>query len=91
MEVRDHFKLIMENKRFKDLNPICFGRDKCAPDKCMNIPFRDFYLIHYVISGKGRLRIKDTWYSVSSQQIFIIPKDTENYYIDHNGRQHKNG
>lgn len=71
---------IIENKHFKDLNPLIFGREKCFPNQSMNVPSREFYLIHYVVSGKGRFRLRDTWYSVSSQQIFIIPFNTENFY-----------
>lgn len=80
MEISSNFTTVIENKHFKDLNPVIFGRDKCSPNLCVNVPLRDFYLIHYVISGKGRYRLRDTWYTVSPQQIFIIPFEVDNFY-----------
>lgn len=71
---------IIQNKGFADLNPLIFGHDKCAPRQFMNAPIREYSLIHYVVSGKGRLQIKNTWYNVSAGQLFIIPEGTENYY-----------
>lgn len=74
------FSLVIENKHLKDLNPLFFGIDQCLPGQHFPPTIREYCLIQYVISGKGRLRLKDTWYTVSPQQIFIIPKDTENFY-----------
>lgn len=80
MVIPDHYAEIIQNKGFADLNPILFGHDRCAPNQFMNAPIREYFLVHYVISGKGRLRVKDTWYTVSAQQIFIISEGTGNYY-----------
>ena len=80
MEFLDNYVEIIENKCFADLNPTLFGHDRCLPKQFMNAPIRDYSLVHYVIAGKGRLRIKDTWYTATAQQIFIIPEGTENYY-----------
>lgn len=80
MVIPDNYTEVIEDKQFNDLNPIMFGHDKCTPNQYMNAPIREYYLVHYVISGKGRLRLKDTWYTVSPQQIFIVPMDTDNFY-----------
>ena len=80
MKLPDNYTEIIEDKGFANLNPLLFGHDRCLPNQFMNAPIREYSLVHYVIKGKGRLRIKDTWYTATAQQIFIIPEGTENYY-----------
>jgi AraC-like DNA-binding protein len=41
---------------------------------------RDYTLIHYVISGKGTVKIEGESYEVSARQAFIIPEGVENSY-----------
>lgn len=74
------FRVIMENKGLTDFNPILFGRDKCQPNQHFPPTMREYHLIHFVISGKGKLRLRDTWYTISANQMFIIPISTENFY-----------
>lgn len=80
MVIPDNYTEIIQDKSFTDLNPVLFGHDICLPKQFMQEPIREYTLIHYVVAGKGRLQVKDTWYNVSEQQIFIIPEGTENYY-----------
>lgn len=73
------------NKGFTDLNPLWFGYTKCMPGFSMGTIKRDYTLIHYVITGKGTLKIEDETYEVSARQAFIIPEGAENsYYADEN-------
>lgn len=80
MKAQESMAQIIENKHFQDFNPIVFGRDQCLPNQSVSVPFSEFHMIHYVISGKGRLRLNGTWYSVSPQQIFIVPVNVDNFF-----------
>lgn len=76
----NNFRVIMENKGLTDFNPIFFGRDRCQPNQHFIPTIREYYLIHFVISGKGKFRLRNTWYSITANQMFIIPISTENFY-----------
>ena len=69
------------NKGFSDLNPLWFGYARCSAGDGMGSIKRDYTLIHYVISGKGTLKIENTTYEVSARQAFIIPEGVENSYF----------
>ena len=68
------------NKGFSDLNPLWFGYSKCEGGAGMGTIKRDYTLIHYVISGKGTVKIEGETYEVSPRQAFIIPEGVENSY-----------
>lgn len=65
-----------ENKNFKDLNPRQVGYEKCIPEHSCGPELREYYLIHYVISGKGELILGGKKYQIGEKHIFIIPPDT---------------
>ena len=75
------FEAIYSPNAFLDLNPVMFGYCTASPDRPVDISERFYYLIHYVVSGKGYLYINDTRYTVTKGQIFIIPECTANYYV----------
>ena len=41
------------NRCFPGLNPITYGEEQCEPSHSYGYASREYYLIHYVISGKG--------------------------------------
>lgn len=75
------FEAVYSPNAFLDLNPVMFGYCQASVGKPIDISERFYYLIHYVVSGKGYLYINDTCYTVTKGQIFIIPERTANYYI----------
>lgn len=76
----EDFEIVIENKLFHDLNPIGFGYSICVPNQHLNLSSREYCLIHYVVSGKGTLKINDTVYHVKKNQIFTIPAHVPNHY-----------
>lgn len=56
------------------------GKEKCIALKGINFEPRDYYLFHYVASGKGILELNNHRYELSKGQIFMIPKDTKAKY-----------
>ena len=49
-------KIITDNK-LNNLNPVLFGYDKCAPNHFFGPAIRQYWLIHYIVSGSGIFKI----------------------------------
>lgn len=59
------------------------GRDTCNPGYCYGPAVRHFYLIHYVISGKGRYTTGGNTYQLGKGDAFIIfPNEITSYIAD---------
>lgn len=75
--------LIIENKHFFDLNPLGFGEYICLPGYEYGYENINYYLIHYVVSGKGKFIYNDNEYDIEPGKIFIIKKEeTAKYKAD---------
>lgn len=68
------------NKHFSDINPLGVGYQKCSPNHSCGPQQRDYYAIHYIISGEGILRMNHKTYRIHENQMFIFPPDTTVYY-----------
>lgn len=56
------------------------GFQKCMANHQWGPGVRDHYLIHYVVSGKGRLHIGDNSYTLAGGQAFLLRPDTPASY-----------
>ena len=56
------------------------GRNKCEPLYSYEHFVRNRIILHFVIKGKGILRINDWQYDVHEHQIFLIPDNTRVFY-----------
>jgi len=66
-----------------DLYPMQYGIQECEAGYSFGPAVRNFYLIHYVYSGKGELHINKKIYKIQAGQYFIIyPKQTAYYKAD---------
>ena len=63
-----------------DINIDFFGREACAPNYSFGPSVRDNYVIHYILSGKGRLDIDDFSLYLEKGNAFILPKDIITFY-----------
>lgn len=63
-----------------DLNVTCYGRQACNNVHYWGPGIRDYYLIHYVISGKGIFQTKNKTYNIESGNAFLIEPNTLAYY-----------
>jgi len=61
-----------ENKELMALSVYNVGFQKCEPDYKWGPGIRDHYIIHQVVSGKGKFVIHDKEYNLSSGDCFII-------------------
>lgn len=64
--------ILLANMNFKDINPLLVGQEVCDPGHVYGPNFRQYYLIHYVVSGKGTFTVNEKVYSLTQGDIFII-------------------
>ena len=63
------------NRGFRELNPLLCGFEDCKSGYSFGPYIREYYLIHYVRSGKGVFCNRSGRYEVKAGQIFIIYPD----------------
>lgn len=84
--LRNHsnlYNLLLSNMGFQDINPLLAGQEYCDPGYLYGPNFRQYYLIHYVVSGKGTFTVNDTTYNLSKGDMFIIrPYEKISYRAD---------
>ncbi|MBQ8208367.1 MAG: AraC family transcriptional regulator [Clostridia bacterium] len=75
--------IFLNNRNFKDLNPLQLGYEECKPLKRSahdGYP-RCFTTIHYVFSGKGKLFKNGKEYEIGAGNLFIIMESEAASYI----------
>ncbi len=63
-----------------DYNPFSVGWQECDPGHNWGPGFREFRVIHYVLSGKGLLRIRNKEYHLRAGDLFSLPPLESAYY-----------
>ena len=56
------------------------GTNKCEPLYSYEHLVKNRIIIHFVLNGKGILRLNGKQYDVGPHQIFLIPQDTRTFY-----------
>lgn len=65
---------------YEDLRFYEMGRQKCPPGYGYGPIIRDKYILHYIISGEGRLEMDGKTIPVHAKQAFVIPPGVLGYY-----------
>lgn len=63
-----------------DIYPTQYGEQQCRPNYGFGPCVRSNYILHYVYSGYGVLRIGDTEYKIHPREIFLIKPNQLTYY-----------
>ncbi len=64
-------------------NPICAGWEQCTPGHGFGPASREFYVVHYVLSGKGTLTARGHTYQISEGMLFAFePYEVVHYEAD---------
>ena len=71
---------IVENKHFSMLNILSLGRHKCKSGYTFGYAYTNFYLIHYVVKGKGVFYKNGVPHNMKKGEIFIIKPENEYTY-----------
>ena len=67
----------------KDLTLIGCGYEQCPPDFMYGPCVRNFYILHYVVNGKGYYKSNDKVYTLKKGDIFaIFPDEVISYWAD---------
>ena len=72
--------ITVKNKQYVDMNPRLFGYEDCEKGHSYGPALRTYWLLHFVVSGKGYFRIEDREYKITAGNIFVIPPFKEIYY-----------
>ncbi len=76
-------QFLLKNKHLPLINPYSFGWQKCPPEHTPGLLVRDFWLIHYVVSGKGVYIESGASHTVNAGECFIIrPMEITTYIAD---------
>lgn len=75
-----HHTEIIIDRDFGPLSPVQFGYEDCAPSHHFGPAVRDFWLLHYVVSGSGIFEREGERYSLRAGDLFVIPPLVETYY-----------
>jgi len=81
-------EVFIENKELKDINPRACGEAQCMPGHYwpeFDAPrgSRPYYMLHYVISGRGIYHTPDKKYEVKAGQVFVVmPNELVAYEAD---------
>ncbi len=74
---------MLVNRHLRELNPLQFGQEDCAPGHSFGPCIRKYTLIHYVRQGKGTLYKGGKAYPVTAGEAFIIlPGEVTTYTAD---------
>lgn len=71
---------IIINEGYAGINPVSYGYQTCAPSHCFGPAVRTYWLLHYVVSGKGIFRKDGQEHRIRPGDIFVIPPFLETYY-----------
>lgn len=74
---------ILRNRHFADINPVDFGVEECESGYKFGPYVRTYFLMHYIISGKGTFIRGDKTYNLSAGDFFFIfPDEVTTYMAD---------
>ncbi len=66
--------------QYTDLYVQQFGIESCAPGHHFGPAVRDYYLIHYILDGRGVFRVGSNRYTLQAGEGFLITPDIVTYY-----------
>ena len=74
-----HF-ILVRKESYPSVAPVQVGYERCTPSHAFGPAIRTFWLLHYVVSGKGIFEIDGRRYEVEQGSFFTIPPFVETYY-----------
>lgn len=71
---------IIINKHYKEINPTVCGREECTSGHFYGPAVRSYWLLHFVVSGKGVLKTSRGEYALGKNDVFVIHPYEVTYY-----------
>jgi len=76
-------EVLLDVKNHLSINPLRYGEERCAGGQTWKSDVREYYLLHYIISGKGTYITPASAFDVNAGQIFVIfPGEVTTYAAD---------
>ena len=72
--------VIIANQKYRGLNPVLVGSQKCPPSHSFGPAVRSYYLVHYIVSGNGIFRTNEQEFHLRAGEMFVIRPGEETYY-----------
>jgi AraC family transcriptional regulator of arabinose operon len=84
VQKQDFMLYIHDDKKNPNISLYECGYEKCAPDHSFGPRERSYYLLHFVVKGKGVLTVNNTEYIIRENNCFLIPAGVKTKYVaDH--------
>ena len=74
------FHQMFFNENLPSLSPTVYGWEKCNANHKFGPAVRWYWLIHYVVSGRGIYEVDGKRYSIESGEMFVIPPQKVTFY-----------
>lgn len=75
--------ILFSNIRLDNINPVSCGQHYCNSSHAFGPAIRDYYLLHYIVSGEGAFYSHGREHRLSHGNIFVIrPHETTTYRAD---------
>lgn len=71
---------IVIDKGYSGINPLLFGEESCEPSHGYGPAIREYWLLHFVVSGCGVFKDEKGEHKVNAGDIFVISPNKETYY-----------
>jgi len=78
--MRKHRLKNIQNYQIKPINPLICGNEACLPGHDYGPAVRHYWLLHFVVSGKGFFQTDQNRYSLSAGDLFVIRPFEVTYY-----------
>lgn len=73
----------MNTKKFPFINPLFIGEESCRSNHSFGPAARDYYILHFVVSGNGYFQNEQNEYYLKEDDCFVIrPNETTFYKAD---------
>lgn len=73
-------QILLVNRHWHDINPVDCGWEACAPGHSFGPAARFYWLLHYVIQGRGAFTAGGKESPVRAGQMFVIRPFEVSYY-----------
>ncbi|MFD1887978.1 AraC family transcriptional regulator [Paenibacillus wenxiniae] len=81
MESEERREIFFTERLLNELYVMNVGYEKCLPSHSFGPQIREYYVLHYVLSGKGQFRARDATYHLQAGNFFLIaPNDVYAVY-----------
>ncbi|MBQ3054576.1 MAG: AraC family transcriptional regulator [Oscillospiraceae bacterium] len=74
------FSEIVINEQLPGVNPVNFGYEVCKSGHSFGPAVREYWLLHYVVSGTGVFEREGQTHTVQAGEVFVIPPSLVTFY-----------